>query len=216
MVQSLGFAVYRALDWGLDENEERELSPRLEQLIDLMTNSDSEDSGCATADEGYGGQDEEEEGGEGPPRSVRTFGQAMRCCAARLADPAGAPVHYQAVCRALFAETVELMAFLAKIRDAKEVSMGARWHHCPAGENTCSDKGPGKLQCPLCPSQPLLLPVFGHTPSPRLPCWLGIRVFWSAPQCCSRMVQSWLDLQCHQDRVTASRASTATAEAEGG
>ncbi|NXD97644.1 SPIR2 protein, partial [Chaetorhynchus papuensis] len=121
MVQSLGFAVYRALDWGLDENEERELSPRLEQLIDLMTNSDSEDSGCATADEGYGGQDEEEEGGEGPPRSVRTFEQAMRCCAARLADPAGAPAHYQAVCRALFAETVELMAFLAKIRDAKEL-----------------------------------------------------------------------------------------------
>ncbi|NWI60772.1 SPIR2 protein, partial [Calyptomena viridis] len=121
MVQSLGFAVYRALDWGLDENEERELSPRLEQLIDLMTNSDSEDSGCATADEGYGGQDEEEEGGEGPPRAVRTFGQAMRCCAARLADPAGAPAHYQAVCRALFAETVELMAFLAKIRDAKEL-----------------------------------------------------------------------------------------------
>ncbi|XP_027502840.1 protein spire homolog 2 isoform X1 [Corapipo altera] len=121
MVQSLGFAVYRALDWGLDENEERELSPRLEQLIDLMTNSDSEDSGCATADEGYGGQEEEEEGGEGPPRTVRTFGQAMRCCAARLADPAGAPAHYQAVCRALFAETVELMAFLAKIRDAKEL-----------------------------------------------------------------------------------------------
>ncbi|KFV99093.1 Protein spire 2, partial [Eurypyga helias] len=29
--------------------------------------------------------------------------------------------HYQAVCRALFAETVELKAFLAKIRDAKEM-----------------------------------------------------------------------------------------------
>ncbi|NXL83250.1 SPIR2 protein, partial [Alectura lathami] len=121
MVQSLGFAIYRALDWGLDENEERELSPQLEQLIDLMTNSDSEDSGCGTADEGYGGQDEEEEGGEGPPRAVRTFGQAMRCCAARLADPAEAQAHYQAVCRALFAETVELKAFLAKIRDAKEM-----------------------------------------------------------------------------------------------
>ncbi|NXL48889.1 SPIR2 protein, partial [Podilymbus podiceps] len=121
MVQSLGFAIYRALDWGLDENEERELSPRLEQLIDLMTNSDSEDSGCATADEGYGGQEEEEEGGEGPPRAVRTFGQAMRCCAARLADPTEAQAHYQAVCRALFAETVELKAFLAKIRDAKEM-----------------------------------------------------------------------------------------------
>ncbi|NWS62452.1 SPIR2 protein, partial [Chunga burmeisteri] len=121
MVQSLGFAIYRALDWGLDENEERELSPRLEQLIDLMTNSDSEDSGCGTADEGYGGQEEEEEGGEGPPRAVRTFGQAMRCCAARLADPTEAQAHYQAVCRALFAETVELKAFLAKIRDAKEM-----------------------------------------------------------------------------------------------
>ncbi|XP_054025833.1 protein spire homolog 2 isoform X2 [Dryobates pubescens] len=121
MVQSLGFAIYRALDWGLDENEERELSPRLEQLIDLMTNSDSEDSGCGTADEGYGGQEEEEEAGEGPPRAVRTFGQAMRCCAARLADPAEAQAHYQAVCRALFAETVELKAFLAKIRDAKEM-----------------------------------------------------------------------------------------------
>ncbi|NXX82177.1 SPIR2 protein, partial [Urocolius indicus] len=121
MVQSLGFAIYRALDWGLDENEERELSPRLEQLIDLMTNSDSEDSSGATADEGYGGQEEEEEGGEGPPRAVRTFGQAMRCCAARLADPAEAQAHYQAVCRALFAETVELKAFLAKIRDAKEM-----------------------------------------------------------------------------------------------
>ncbi|NXJ04794.1 SPIR2 protein, partial [Odontophorus gujanensis] len=121
MVQSLGFAIYRALDWGLDENEERELSPQLEQLIDLMTNSDSEDSGCGTADEGYGGQEEEEESGEGPLRAVRTFGQAMRFCAARLADPNEAQAHYQAVCRALFAETVELKAFLAKIRDAKEM-----------------------------------------------------------------------------------------------
>ncbi|OXB78376.1 UNVERIFIED_CONTAM: hypothetical protein H355_009147 [Colinus virginianus] len=121
MVQSLGFAIYRALDWGLDENEERELSPQLEQLIDLMTNSDSEDSGCGTADEGYGGQEEEEDSGEGPLRAVRTFGQAMRFCAARLADPNEAQAHYQAVCRALFAETVELKAFLAKIRDAKEM-----------------------------------------------------------------------------------------------
>lgn len=123
MVQSLGFAIYRALDWGLDESEERELSPQLEQLIDLMTNSDSEDSGCATADEGYGGQEEEEEAVEGPPRAVRTFGQAMRVCTARLTHPREAQAHYQAVCRALFVETVELKAFLAKIRDAKEVSM---------------------------------------------------------------------------------------------
>lgn len=147
MVQSLGFAIYRALDWGLDENEERELSPQLEQLIDLMTNSDSEDSGCGTADEGYGGQEEEEEGGEGPPRAVRTFGQAMRCCAARLADPAEAQAHYQAVCRALFAETVELKAFLAKIRDAKEVSGGREPPPKCWGERGALRTEPGRCRC---------------------------------------------------------------------
>ncbi|XP_040838136.1 protein spire homolog 2 isoform X1 [Ochotona curzoniae] len=119
-VQSLGFAIYRALDWGLDENEERELSPQLERLIDLMANSDCEDGGCGAADEGYGGPEEEEEA-EGGPRAVRTLAQAMRLCAARLTDPRGAQVHYQAVCRALFLETLELRAFLARVREAKEM-----------------------------------------------------------------------------------------------
>jgi hypothetical protein len=121
MVQSLGFAIYRALDWGLDENEERELSPQLERLIDLMANSDCEDSSCGAADEGYVGPEEEEEA-EGGPRAVRTFAQAMRLCALRLTDPHGAQAHYQAVCRALFVETLELRAFLARVREAKEVS----------------------------------------------------------------------------------------------
>lgn len=120
MVQSLGFAIYRALDWGLDESEERELSPQLERLIDLMANSDCEDGGCSAADEGYGGPEEEEEA-EGGPRAVRTFTQAMRLCAARLTDPRGAQAHYQAVCRALFVETLELRAFLARVREAKEM-----------------------------------------------------------------------------------------------
>ncbi|XP_028608919.1 protein spire homolog 2 [Grammomys surdaster] len=120
MVQSLGFAIYRALDWGLDENEERELSPQLERLIDLMANSDCEDSSCGAADEGYVGPEEEEEA-EGGPRAVRTFAQAMRLCASRLTDPHGAQAHYQAVCRALFVETLELRAFLARVREAKEM-----------------------------------------------------------------------------------------------
>ncbi|XP_017195054.3 protein spire homolog 2 isoform X2 [Oryctolagus cuniculus] len=119
MVQSLGFAIYRALDWGLDDTEERELSPQLERLIDLMANSDCEDASCGAADEGYGGPEEEEES-EGGPRVVRTFAQAMRLCAARLTDPRGAQAHYQAVCRALFVETLELRAFLARVREAKE------------------------------------------------------------------------------------------------
>ncbi|KAM6177474.1 protein spire homolog 2 [Erethizon dorsatum] len=121
VVQSLGFAIYRALDWGLDESEERELSPQLEQLIDLMANSDCDDGGFGTADEGYGGPEEEEDVAEGGPRTVRTFAQAMRLCAARLTDPRGAQAHYQAVCRALFVETLELRAFLARVREAKEM-----------------------------------------------------------------------------------------------
>nr|XP_015101755.1 protein spire homolog 2 isoform X2 [Vicugna pacos] len=122
VVQSLGFAIYRALDWGLDEQEERELNPQLERLIDLMTNSDCEDDdgGCGAADEGYGAPEEEEEAESGL-RAVRSFAQAMRLCAARLTDPSGAQAHYQAVCRALFVETLELRAFLARVREAKEM-----------------------------------------------------------------------------------------------
>ncbi|KAB1260246.1 Protein spire-like protein 2 [Camelus dromedarius] len=122
VVQSLGFAIYRALDWGLDEQEERELNPQLERLIDLMTNSDCEDDdgGCGAADEGYGAPEEEEEA-EGGPRAVRSFAQAMRLCAARLTDPGGAHPTTSRVCRALFVETLELRAFLARVREAKEM-----------------------------------------------------------------------------------------------
>ncbi|XP_077610267.1 protein spire homolog 2 [Crocuta crocuta] len=133
MVQSLGFAIYRALDWGLDDSEERELSPQLERLIDLMANNDCEDGGCGAADEGYGGPEEEEEA-EGGPRAVRTFAQAMRLCAARLTDPQGAQAHYQAVCRALFVETLELRAFLARVREAKEMLQKLREDETQAEE----------------------------------------------------------------------------------
>ncbi|XP_059855974.1 protein spire homolog 2 isoform X4 [Delphinus delphis] len=86
-----------------------------------MANSDcDDDGGGGAADEGYGAPEEEEEA-EGGPRAVRTFTQAMRLCAARLAEPRGAQTHYQAVCRALFVETLELRAFLARVREAKEM-----------------------------------------------------------------------------------------------
>uniref|UniRef100_A0A671ERH7 Spire type actin nucleation factor 1 n=1 Tax=Rhinolophus ferrumequinum TaxID=59479 RepID=A0A671ERH7_RHIFE len=41
-------------------------------------------------------------------------------CAAHLSTESEAPNHYQAVCRALFAETMELHTFLTKIKSAKE------------------------------------------------------------------------------------------------
>ncbi|KAK1162051.1 hypothetical protein AOXY_G18331 [Acipenser oxyrinchus oxyrinchus] len=142
IVQSLGFAIYRALDWGLDDSEERELSPQLEQLIDLMANGDSEGGSSGTADEGYSGQEEEEEPeSEGPPRTVRSFHQVMAVCAARLSNPSEAQTHYQAVCRALFVETLELQTFLIKIKNAKEMLNKIREEEKPdAGPTAELDK----------------------------------------------------------------------------
>lgn len=51
----MGIIIYKALDYGLKENEERELSPPLEQLIDHMTNTVEADGG---RDEGYEALDE--------------------------------------------------------------------------------------------------------------------------------------------------------------
>uniref|UniRef100_A0A3Q2CEC2 Spire-type actin nucleation factor 2 n=1 Tax=Cyprinodon variegatus TaxID=28743 RepID=A0A3Q2CEC2_CYPVA len=129
LVQSLGVAIYRALDWGLDENEERELSPQLESLIERMAGGDQNQEGTSSAgsgasDEGYSGQEEEEEEEEkeeGVKRPVSSFSQVVVLCASRLANPSLAPDHYQAVCRALFVETLELQTFLNKIRETKEV-----------------------------------------------------------------------------------------------
>ncbi|XP_035769788.1 protein spire homolog 2 [Neolamprologus brichardi] len=131
LVHLLGVAIYRALDWGLDDTEERELSPQLERLIERMAAGDQSGGGYSTAgnattDEGYSGQEEEEEveeeeDREGIIRPVCTFRQVMALCASRLANPSLAPEHYQAVCRALFVETLELQTFLVKIRDAKEM-----------------------------------------------------------------------------------------------
>lgn len=55
--------IYKALDYGLKENEERELSPPLERLIDMMTNTEETESDPCP-DEGYEATEEEDECGE--------------------------------------------------------------------------------------------------------------------------------------------------------
>ncbi|XP_043543665.1 protein spire homolog 1-like isoform X3 [Chiloscyllium plagiosum] len=119
VIESVGILVYKALDWGLKDNEERELSPPLEQLIGQMTNiMDEALKTEGNLDEGYDAQDEEEEQKE--ITVIRNFKHVMMLCAAHLTTPSEAPNHYQAVCRALFAESMELRTFLAKIKSAKE------------------------------------------------------------------------------------------------
>uniref|UniRef100_A0A8C8F596 KIND domain-containing protein n=1 Tax=Oncorhynchus tshawytscha TaxID=74940 RepID=A0A8C8F596_ONCTS len=53
-----------------------------------------------------------------PP--LETKRQEFHLCTSHLPSPSDAPNHYQAVCRALYAETRELRSFLEKIRSAKE------------------------------------------------------------------------------------------------
>uniref|UniRef100_A0A672MGL5 Protein spire homolog 1-like n=1 Tax=Sinocyclocheilus grahami TaxID=75366 RepID=A0A672MGL5_SINGR len=122
VIESLGIMIYKALDYGLKENEERELSPPLEQLIDLMTNvADAESDSCA--DEGYDATEEDEDDREGDPAHpcrIRGYRDIIKLCVLHLPTPADAPNHYQAVCRALYAETKELRTFLEKIQSAKE------------------------------------------------------------------------------------------------
>ncbi|XP_051057037.1 protein spire homolog 1 isoform X2 [Phodopus roborovskii] len=120
VIESLGIIIYKALDYGLKENEERELSPPLEQLIDQMANTSEADS---NNDEGYEAADEgpeDEDGGKRNISAIRSYQDVMKICAAHLPAESEAPNHYQAVCRALFAETMELYTFLTKIKSAKE------------------------------------------------------------------------------------------------
>lgn len=77
--------IYKALDFGLKENEERELSPPLEQLIDLMTNM-TEASRDACPDEGYEATEEEDEAEEDDPNniySVHGYRDILKVCAER-------------------------------------------------------------------------------------------------------------------------------------
>ncbi|XP_069076038.1 protein spire homolog 1 isoform X2 [Pleurodeles waltl] len=125
VIESLGMIIYKALDYGLKENEERNLSPPLEQLIDHMTNTEQPDG---SNDEGYDALDEEEEeeGGKGEAPFKHSYKDVMKLCASHLTTPAEAPHHYQAVCRALFAETMELHMFLSRIHSAKQSLMKIR------------------------------------------------------------------------------------------
>lgn len=119
VIVSLGIIIYKALDYGLKDNEERDLSPPLEQLIDNMTNVEETDG---SNDEGYDALDEEEEDPSEKeiPAFRHSYKNVMKLCASHLPTPSEAPNHYQAVCRALYAETMELHMFLSKIKSAKE------------------------------------------------------------------------------------------------
>nr|XP_061789320.1 protein spire homolog 1-like [Nerophis lumbriciformis] len=118
VIESLGIMIYKALDYGLKENEERELSPPLEQLIDMMTNI-AEDERDACPDEGYEATEEEDDDPDNIS-SGHCYKNILKLCTDHLPSQSDAASHYQAVCRALYTETRELRTFLDKIKSAKE------------------------------------------------------------------------------------------------
>ncbi|CAL8296972.1 unnamed protein product [Lota lota] len=126
VIESLGLMIYKALDYGLKDSEERELSPPLEHLIDLMTKATDAGDSDPCPDEGYEATEEEDESeaDEGLAAhgvdSIRGYRDIIALCSSHLPSPSDAPDHYQAVCRALYAETRELCTFLEKIKNAKE------------------------------------------------------------------------------------------------
>lgn len=60
-VQALGLAIYHAMDYGMGETEERQLSPDLEDLIGHMTEEDEDDDSTCADDEGIEKDAEDEE-----------------------------------------------------------------------------------------------------------------------------------------------------------
>ncbi|MGH0142835.1 UNVERIFIED_CONTAM: hypothetical protein FKN15_036646 [Acipenser sinensis] len=73
VIESLGIVIYKALDYGLKETEERELSPPLEHLIDHMTNVVEED-GDVSRDEGFEATEEEDEEDKEPQEVFNSRG----------------------------------------------------------------------------------------------------------------------------------------------
>ncbi|XP_054237577.1 protein spire homolog 1 [Indicator indicator] len=85
-----------------------------------MTNSTETDG---SRDEGYDALDdgvEDDDDDDEEVEAIHSYKDVMKLCAAHLPTRSEASNHYQAVCRALFAETMELYTFLAKIKSAKE------------------------------------------------------------------------------------------------
>ncbi|XP_064150821.1 protein spire homolog 1 isoform X4 [Loxodonta africana] len=85
-------------------------------MANTVETDGSNDEGYEAADEGMEDEDDEKR----KVSAIRSYRDVMKLCAAHLPTESEAPNHYQAVCRALFTETMELHTFLTKIKSAKE------------------------------------------------------------------------------------------------
>ncbi|XP_046359819.2 protein spire homolog 1-like isoform X3 [Haliotis rufescens] len=114
-VQALGLAIYHAMDYGMGETEERQLSPDLEDLIGHMTEEDDDDDSTCADDEGIEKDAEDEEDRHRQGKHGYCFYDIAQCCIRHLSSRQDPHHHYKAVCRAVVTEAQELITFLDKI-----------------------------------------------------------------------------------------------------
>ncbi|XP_067007598.2 protein spire [Anabrus simplex] len=117
---NLGWVVFKALDYGLSDQEERHLSPDLERLIEMMTSPDDvPERHQETDDEGIerdSGDSDEDPSSSSSSANV-SLTKVIEHCITHLGAPTTqqADTHYRAVCRALVAEALELASFLERV-----------------------------------------------------------------------------------------------------
>ncbi|XP_071091664.1 protein spire homolog 1-like isoform X7 [Haliotis cracherodii] len=122
-VQALGLAIYHAMDYGMGETEERQLSPDLEDLIGHMTEEDEDDDSTCADDEGIEKDAEDEEDRHRQGKHGYCFYDIAQCCIRHLSSRQDPHHHYKAVCRAVVTEAQELITFLDKISsDQKDLA----------------------------------------------------------------------------------------------
>ncbi|KAK2708857.1 protein spire homolog 1-like isoform X2 [Artemia franciscana] len=115
LVSCLGNAVYKALDFGCSEEEERDLSLPLSELLEFIISDDEGVERPETDDEGIerdSGESEDELG-----NNSCTFQYIIQVCAQQLQlNLNAADVHYANICRAYVSDALELSASWALFR----------------------------------------------------------------------------------------------------
>ncbi|XP_062475517.1 protein spire homolog 1-like [Pezoporus occidentalis] len=97
LLEYLGMVIYEALDWGISDQVERELSDPLEKLLYLMLKLD-----------------------EGAMKPAVTLQDVIKACEEHLSRSSEATSHYQITCRRLFTGYMELKKLITVIQTSKE------------------------------------------------------------------------------------------------
>ncbi|NXX47245.1 SPIR2 protein, partial [Tricholaema leucomelas] len=100
LLEYLGVVIYEALDWGIDDKLERELSDPLEKLLCLMLKLD-----------------------EKPMKPAVTLQDVIKVCEEHLSRPSEASSHYEMTCRNLFTDYIELQNLVTIIQTSREVHL---------------------------------------------------------------------------------------------